>query len=296
MDEIRDLTSVPKARPEDHLGRHREIVSDPLNLFIRRVPEAGFVRNRLVTLHNGHRVAWRGPESYYDTFSDILIVNRGVHEPLEEFVFQQMLPTLPPAPVMVELGAHWAHYSMWCKQARPAARCIMVEPTADGLRAGQNNFARHGYDGTFEAGMIGTGHDSVDALLARHGVDRLDLLHCDIQGYEVEMLEGAAGALGARRIDRLFISTHDKALHAAISRRLREFGYRIDVSSGFAEHSTSYDGFILAMRQAVPRFLPRVALWGRVEIARATPEQLATYVRELAEGLAQPVPVAPPTV
>ena len=63
MDEKTHPSPVPKARPEDHLGRHREIVSDPLNLFIRRVPDAGFVQNRLVTLHNGHRVAWRGPES-----------------------------------------------------------------------------------------------------------------------------------------------------------------------------------------------------------------------------------------
>ena len=292
MSEDTALQPLPKARPGDYLGRHREIVSDPLNLFIRRVPTAGFVQGGLVTLHNGHRVAWRGPESYYDTFSDILIVNRGVHEPLEEFVFQQMLPTLPPAPAMVELGAHWAHYSMWCKQARPAARCIMVEPTANGLRAGQNNFARHGYEGTFVSGMIGAGHGSVDTLLERHGIGRLDLLHCDIQGYEDEMLDGAVGALKEQRIDRLLLSTHDKALHATVSRRLREFGYRIDMSSNFATHSTSYDGFILAMRKAIPRFLPRIDLWGRVEIANATPEAMAAYVRDLAAELAAPGPDA----
>jgi len=287
-----ELSPVPKARPQDYLGRHREIVSDPLNLFIRRVPRAGFVEDQLVTLHNGHRVPARGPESYYDRFAEILVVNRGVHEPLEEFVFQQMLPTLPPAPVMVELGAYWAHYSMWCKQVRPEARCIMVEPTEHGLRAGQNNFARHGYEGTFESAMIGAEHDSVDALMARHGIARLDLLHCDIQGFELEMLDGAAVALQARRIDRLMISTHTQTIHVTALRRLREYGYRIDLSSNWATHSTSHDGFILAMRKAIPRFLPRIDLWGRVEIANATPEAMAAYVRDLAAELAAPVPDA----
>jgi hypothetical protein len=31
-----------------------------------------------------------------------------VHEPLEEYVFQEVLRTMPEAPMMLELGAYWA--------------------------------------------------------------------------------------------------------------------------------------------------------------------------------------------
>jgi hypothetical protein len=54
----------PKAAPEDLLGRFREVISDPLNLLIERVPLAGVVEANQVYLHNGNRVplagsAWR---------------------------------------------------------------------------------------------------------------------------------------------------------------------------------------------------------------------------------------------
>ena len=50
----------PKASSEDFLGRFREIVSDPINLLIERVPDAGVVEGGLVQLHNGNRVPFSG--------------------------------------------------------------------------------------------------------------------------------------------------------------------------------------------------------------------------------------------
>jgi hypothetical protein len=40
------------------------------------------------------------------------VLNRGVHEPLEEYVFQELLKNLPKTPLMIELGAYCGHYSM----------------------------------------------------------------------------------------------------------------------------------------------------------------------------------------
>jgi hypothetical protein len=97
-----------KAQADDLLGRFREVISDPLNLLIERVPMAGLVEQGEVYLHNGNRVPLSGEGAYYGAFSQLLIVNRGVHEPLEEFVFQQLLKSLGEAPVMLELGAYWA--------------------------------------------------------------------------------------------------------------------------------------------------------------------------------------------
>jgi hypothetical protein len=60
--------TVLKARPDDFLGRFREVVSDPLNLLIERVPMAGYVEGDQVYLHNGLRVPVVGPGAYYGPF------------------------------------------------------------------------------------------------------------------------------------------------------------------------------------------------------------------------------------
>ena len=74
------------------IERYRESICDPLNLLIKRVPKAGYVDGLgCVILHNGNRVPVAGELAYYRDFSDILIINRGVHEPLEEYCFQQVL-------------------------------------------------------------------------------------------------------------------------------------------------------------------------------------------------------------
>lgn len=265
---------IDKAAANDFPGRFREIISDPLNLLIRRHPRAGLVEDGLVTLHNGHRVPLRGAGSYYGGFSDILIYNRGVHEPLEEFAFQQMLPVLPAAPVMLELGAYWGHYSMWLKQARPGARVHLVEPEADCLEAGRANFARNGYDASFEQAFVGTGRFEVDRWMEAAGLERLDVLHSDIQGFEAEMLDGAAGTLGARRADYVFISTHSQALHDEVRRRMAGFGYRIELSSDFTGQTTSYDGFLLAVHPDRRPVCPGPAPLDRQGIVRAAPRAL----------------------
>ena len=110
-----------KADSNDFLGRFREVVSDPLNLVIQKDPRAGFIEEGFVYLHNGLKVPLSGNYAYYGQFSWILVINRGVHEPLEEFVFQEVLKRLPNSPLMIELGAYWAHYSMWLKLVHPDA-------------------------------------------------------------------------------------------------------------------------------------------------------------------------------
>lgn len=273
-----------KADAADFPGRFREILSDPLNLLIRRDPLAGTVADGLVTLHNGHRVAQRGPLSYYDAFSDILVFNRGVHEPLEEYCFQQVLPQIGPDAAMIELGAFWAHYAMWFLKDRPDGRAILVEPEADGLAVGKANFARHGYTGCFEQGFVGTGHITVDDLMRRHDLDRLAILHADIQGYEAEMLEGAAAALAEHRVDHVFVSTHSQELHAGIIAALRGHGYRIEAEADFEYRSTSYDGFVLGVRPGLPRIIPDVPIPGRTEIARSGPGELLHALTRLMAG------------
>jgi hypothetical protein len=87
-----------KARDVDFNGRFREIIADPVNLLIDRHPLAGCVDDGKVILHNGLKVPASGPFAYYGDFSKILVTNRGVHEPLEEFCFQEVLKAISVPP------------------------------------------------------------------------------------------------------------------------------------------------------------------------------------------------------
>ncbi len=263
-----------KADGADFLGRFREIVADPLNLLIRRHPHAGMIEGDHVILHNGNRVWRHGPLAYYQQFSDILVINRGVHEPLEELAFQEMLPHLQASPIMLELGAYWAHYSMWLKRARRAAQLVMVEPEPGNAAVGRANLALNGMDGEYVEAFVGRGRFEVDSWMAETGIQRLDILHADIQGYEVEMLEGARQTLAEKRVDFCFISTHSQSLHQAVHRALTAAGYRIEVSADFDHQTTSFDGFLLAVHPDRPPVLPGPAPLGREDIARSGPQAL----------------------
>jgi Methyltransferase FkbM domain len=267
-----------KASSGDFLGRFREIVSDPLNLLIERDPRAGTVEDGLVWLHNGNRVPASGPNAYYGRFSEILIINRGVHEPLEEYVFQELLCVMPEEPMMLELGAYWGHYSMWMKSRHPRSRVFMVEPEAQNLEAGRTNFARHGYEGAFIQALVGKQNFEVDRFMREQGYPRLDILHCDIQGFELEMLEGAVESFQRELVDYAFISTHSQSLHDSVLAKLTAAGMRIEVSSGFDLETTSFDGFVLASRVAIPPAFPSFSPLGRCDLLQSTPARLVSYL------------------
>lgn len=271
-----------KAEAADFLGRFREIVSDPLNLLIERHPLAGYIEDDLVYLHNGHRVPYAGPYSYYEGFSNILVINRGVHEPVEEYVFQELLKVIPHSPNMLELGAYWGHYSMWLKQSRPQANVCLVEPELHNLEVGCLNFDRHGYDGNFIHAFVGQGNFEVDEYFSSNNLEYLDILHSDIQGYELEMLQGGFNTLKAQKIGYVLISTHSQQLHIEVVGQLENFGYRIEVSSDFAYQTTSFDGFVLASSpQQKSVFKEVLKPLGRVDIAKSQPIDLVNLLAKM---------------
>jgi hypothetical protein len=261
------VPSPPKADMTDVFGRFREVISDPLNLLIERVPLAGFVEGSEVYLHNGNRVPVSGAAAYYGVFAQLLVLNRGVHEPLEEYVFQELLKKLPTSPLMIELGAYWAHYSMWLKKARPAASAIMVEPDPNNLAAGRANFLRNGFDGEFIQAEVAKGRWELDRFLNSRSIPHLDILHVDIQGFEADFLEGARAALGHATVDYLFVSTHSQALHQLVASQLAGYGYRLEVSSDFDNDSTSFDGFVFAVSPLAKRIFSEFTHVGRTKIA-----------------------------
>ena len=142
-------------------------------------------------MHNGLRIK---PGSYNGLPVRIMLEkNRGVHEPQEECIFGEVLKHVPPGGVMVELGCYWAFYSMWFMKEVPGAACYLVEPEAKHLEYGRENFAANGMQGTVLWGFVsdrsrepdgGPGTICVDDLVRDHRLERIDVLHSDIQGFE----------------------------------------------------------------------------------------------------------------
>jgi hypothetical protein len=274
----------PKAVGLDYLGRFREVISDPLNLLIERVPRAGIVEGNEVYLHNGNRVPISGADAYYGQFSQLLIINRGVHEPLEEYVFQEVLKGMPASPQMIELGAYWAHYSMWLKKVRPKATTIMVEPNPTNLAAGRANFLRNGFEGDFIQAAVAAGNWELDPFMKSRNISHLDILHVDIEGYEAEFLAGARDTLSKTMVDYLFVSTHSQLLHQRITSELVEFGYRLDVSSDFDNDTTSHDGFVFASSPQAKRIFNEFTYVGRTMIAACCPDDLVQAILKACDG------------
>jgi hypothetical protein len=271
----------PKALPDDLLGRFREVISDPLNLLIERVPMAGVVEANHVYLHNGNRVPVAGGGAYYGPFSQLLVINRGVHEPLEEYVFQQLVRSLGETPVMLELGAYWGHYSMWLKKVKPGSTVILVEPDAVNLAAGVSNFKMNGLTGEFIRAAVGRDRLQVDSFLRERQIERLDVLHVDIQGQELEMLEGCSRTLAERRVDYLFISTHSQALHERVVSEITGLGYRVEVSSDFERETTSFDGLVFASSPHAEQIFNDFKPIGRAKIARSRPEDILNALSKI---------------
>ncbi|CAN5475150.1 hypothetical protein BH09BAC3_BH09BAC3_34500 [soil metagenome] len=224
------------------------------NQKIEHVTNAGkvYVDHQLV--HNGMKITLG---SYYDYGNThLLMENRGVHEPQEEYAFAEILKVIPTGGTMMELGSYWAFYSMWFASKVTQARCYMIEPDPHKMNFGKLNFKLNNLTGTFDLGFItdqpnlrsSIPYYSVDHLLKKYKIDHLNILHSDIQGYELRMLEGSIEALEKQKIDYFFISTHSNELHTCCINKLKSHHYTI-VCEVNLDESYSVDGLIVAKRQ-----------------------------------------------
>lgn len=248
-----DLMQAVKPEQRPHWEERIQRVLDSAdNDFIPRLPTAGNIENGQLVMHNGIKV---DPLSYYSfPLLKMLIDNKGVHEPQEERIFQEALKTLDSSRqlTMLELGAYWSFYSMWLLSAFPNARTFMVEPDRKNLMYGKRNFSTNNMDGTFIHAGIGSkqirqsNNTTVEAICAEHNIDFLDILHSDIQGFEVEMLQGAKKLFDEKRIGYAFVSTHSNDLHRDCRAFLLGYDF-IEIASVTPDESSSWDG-VLVMR------------------------------------------------
>ena len=166
---------------------------------------------------------------------------------------------------MMELGSYWAFYSTWFLTHVKNGQAILVEPLPENIVVSLATLSLNHCIASVELGTVGerpTEFESiylggsqtpnyvvplmnVDELMEAHSVEHLYILHSDIQGAELKMLDGAARALENQRIDYVVISTHSNEIYEACLEKLAAFNYHI-----MAEHDTfesyTYDGLIVA--------------------------------------------------
>ncbi len=260
------LAHLTKEQQDYWMDRINLVLECPDNTAIVRVEQAGQLIADKLIMHNGIEI---DPLSYYNfPLLKMLIDNKGVHEPQEEKVFQAVLDAMQQnsnKKTMLELGSYWAFYSLWFKQLFPDANCYMVEPERRNLFYGKQNFKLNNLDGTFIHAGIGAKPNeaqnirSVDEICTQYKLDFLDILHSDIQGYELDMLHGSERMLSENRIGYVFVSTHSNELHEQC-RALLESKYSfVEIASANVDESYSWDG-ILVMKSPNYEGIERVEI------------------------------------
>ena len=254
---------------------------------VPKVVEAGAIHldpngRRIQTMHNGIRVVADG---YYGAWMTRLIeLCRGHHEPQEERIFHEVMSRLPKGGTMFELGGFWAFYSIWFLRSGAGRRALLVEPDPAHIAVGRANLALNGVEAEFVQGFVGGIPGSIEkfqteesgklflpcydvaSLMEAHKIDHLTVLHCDVQGAELTVLEQAAPLLQEGRVDWVFVSTHhhsisgDPLTHQRCLALLRALGAHIEAEHDVQE-SFSGDGLICA------RFCPVPSGWQPVSLS-----------------------------
>ena len=240
---------MKKAQWWDFERRNQQVLLDPNNEYIPRVPDAGKIINGCQIMHNGLKVL----PGTYGNYTRVLEVNRGVHEPQEERVFMEVLKDIPDGGIIVEFGSYWSFYAMWFYKEVKRARCYMIEPNHERLIAGKENFALNNMQGDFTCAMVG-GKEGicVDTFIREKAIDFIHILHADIQGAELEMLQGAKSSICGERIKYFFISTHSQKLHYDCMHFLQSHSYIIIASADSDRETYCFDGVLVARLAKMP--------------------------------------------
>ena len=225
-------------------------------------------------MHNGLQVVADG---YIGAWMTCLIqALRGHHEPQEERLFHEVLKTFCGKSSMIELGGWWSYYSLWFLKDNPQRRAIVVEADPNHLEVGKINAKLNKLTPTFLNAIVGGSSSdsvqiqlddgkvitlpkfSIEQIMIDQGLDHLDILHCDIDGAEVDTLLGCMNIFKERKVNWVFVSTHshhvskDPLTHLKCLDILRKAGaiieHAFDVHEGY-----SGDGLIVARFCARPK-------------------------------------------
>lgn len=241
--------------------RIKDVVNCPDNKYIVRAKNAGEVIGDFQIMHNGIKVKKNG---YYGSpITTMLKKSKGVHEPQEERVFADILSQLRQHATMMELGSYWAFYSMWFLAEIKEGQSYLFEADTDSLMAGKSNFESNGLSGTFINCFINDKLDlcasppvfTIDYIMAQNNIEFADIIHSDIEGYELNMLHGAVKTIKENRVGYFVISTHSDEIHYTCLEFLKAHNFII-ICEADKSNTYSYDGLIVARSANYPGIGP----------------------------------------
>lgn len=199
--------------------------------YIPKVKDAGSVKKvdkkRVQVLHNGVLIEADGYAGKWMT--GVIKGLNGHHEPQEEKAFYEVLKKMKPGATIIELGSYWSYYSIWFKKEIKNSTAICVEPDPNNRSLGERNAELNKInDIIFLEGAAGKDYGvkvpveldsnpgqfvdvpvlSVDGLVKKRNLSRVDILHMDVQGFELSALQGALKSIRSGKVRFVFVSTH----------------------------------------------------------------------------------------
>ncbi len=163
----------------------------------------------------------------------------------EGYVFTELIKHIKNKenPVMVEIGCHWALWSLLFRSTYSGGRNILIELNKNALCLAEDNFKLNDFDfssywggvfledsGTFhnkendieyERGSDGyscechegpaTGSElDFLSILEKESIEKIDVLHLDIQGSELPLLKQLVKSGKINDIDMIMVATHSR--------------------------------------------------------------------------------------
>jgi len=141
---------------------------------------------------------------------------------------------------MVELGSNWCYYSLLFKHiiGKEKTLNIMVEPVEDSLQLGKDHFTLNSCEGIFyKKGITNTMeyYDKIikldfitlDEILKQNSLTHLDILHSDVDGNEIELIEKNIDFFKEGKAKNVFILTHGDNCSSKCKEFFNQFPYSL---------------------------------------------------------------------
>lgn len=129
---------------------------------------------------------------------------------------------------MIELGSNYAYYSMlFNKILEPYNKTnIMIEKLKYNLNRGKKHFQLNQMSGEFLQETINPSF-TIDDIINKFNLNHLDVLHSDIDGDELIMLEGCKNSLYENKISYIILLTHGIDKHMLCKEYFKNFNYNL---------------------------------------------------------------------
>jgi FkbM family methyltransferase len=230
-------------------------------------------------IENGKQYLWNGCVTVFPHGNDIVHkiweLTFGAPEPDEILLFLRVARKLPDDLTMIEVGAGNGFYSIIMGKEKPNSKLILIEANPRLYAVTEKNMELNDfreralvihaaaaessgktvgvYDASYGSYIRSDGGDfqvrsiALDDLIKEKALEKVHLVHIDVQGAEELVLEGMHRILSDKRVDFVFIGTHSVELHNACENTLNGYGYKT-VFSKDKTQCIGFDGIIICAR------------------------------------------------